>query len=167
MSEHPTLAHDIAPDPAETLAAPDGFVDAETPEPEPPDPAETTELPPLRVFPELAVSGATAAVLLMCVYSVLCIFWPAALGGRANPAATPVGAKPAWYFLFLDAFLQLVPPVVGTVAVFGTLVLFVAWPFIDRRPTRRPRERLVTLALGVLVLLVTAILTYAGWVSSR
>lgn len=161
MSEYLTADHSVAPD------APDAPEPLDAAAPDAAPGATEPPTPSLRVFPDLAISAATAAVLLMCVYSVLCILWPAALGVRANPAATPVGAKPAWYFLFLDAFLQLVPPVVGTVTLFGTLVLFVAWPFIDRRPTRRPRERLLVLALGALVLFVTTLLTYVGWVSSR
>ena len=48
----------------------------------------------IRFFPDHFISEATAMILLLCVYAVLAIFFPAFLEARANPAITPVGSKP-------------------------------------------------------------------------
>jgi quinol-cytochrome oxidoreductase complex cytochrome b subunit len=111
------------------------------------------------------VAEATAAVLLLCLYTVLCIFLPAALGVRANPASMPPGSKPDWYFLFLYEYVRFVPPVIGALTPAFLLVLLGAWPFLDRNPSRDPRRRVLALILVVVCVASILALTYAGWVA--
>jgi quinol-cytochrome oxidoreductase complex cytochrome b subunit len=103
-------------------------------------------------------------VLLLCLYSVLCIFLPAALGVRANLLAMPEGSKPEWYFLFLYQYVRFVPPVVGAVTPVLLLALLGAWPFLDRNPARSPRKRVLALLLVIAVVISILLLTYMGWV---
>jgi cytochrome b6-f complex subunit 4 len=116
----------------------------------------------VRFFPDHFISEATAMILLLCLYSVLAIFLPAYLESRANPAVTPVGSKPAWYFLFLYQYLHFVPPIVGTVTPVVLLVLLGAWPFLDRNPSRKPRKRIVALVFAGIVVAVILALTIMG-----
>lgn len=124
--------------------------------------AEWQGQPTIRFFPDHFISEATTMVLLLCLYTVLSVFLPAALDARANPAVTPVGIKPAWYFLFLYEFLHFVPPLIGTITPLVLLVLLAAWPFLDRNPSRKPRKRVVALILAAVVVLTIVGLSIAG-----
>jgi len=124
--------------------------------------AEWGDQETIRFFPDHFISEATAMILLLCVYSVLAVFLPAFLDIRANPAVTPAGSKPEWYFLFLFAFLHYVPPIVGTLAPMALLVFLGAWPWIDRNPSRTPRRRIFALALAAVVVVVILALTVLG-----
>lgn len=114
-------------------------------------------------FPDHAISEVTAAILVLCLLSVLCILLPATLGLRANPVLTPEGSKPAWYFLFLHQLLRVVPPTIGALTPVLLLVAAGALPFLDRNPSRSPRARVFALTVGAGVLLVVVVLTVAGW----
>jgi quinol-cytochrome oxidoreductase complex cytochrome b subunit len=109
------------------------------------------------------LAEATAVVLLLCVYSLLCIFLPAVLGVRANPAFAPPGSKPDWYFLFLYQYVRFVPPLIGALTPTVLVVLLAAWPFLDRNPSREPRKRILALVLVVACVISMLALTYAGW----
>ena len=124
--------------------------------------AEWQGQPTIRFFPDHFISEGTAMILLLCLYSVLCIFAPAYLEVRSNPAVTPIGSKPAWYFLFLYQFLHFVPPLVGTLTPVALLVLLGAWPFLDRNPERGYRKRVLALVLAAVVVVVIMTLTIMG-----
>jgi cytochrome b6-f complex subunit 4 len=124
--------------------------------------AEWEGQPIIRFFPDHFLSEGTAMILLLCLYSVLCIFFPAFLDVRSNPAVTPLGSKPAWYFLFLYQFLHFVPPLVGTLTPMALLVLLGAWPFLDRNPSRKPRRRIFALVLAAVVIVTILALTIMG-----
>jgi cytochrome b6-f complex subunit 4 len=116
----------------------------------------------MRFFPDHFLSEATAMVLLLSLYAVLCIFMPAGLEIKANPLNTPSGIKPEWYFLFLYAFLHYVPVVVGVMSSLFGLVFLMAVPWIDRNPSRKPSRRLVAIGLSVLLLAGVVGLTIVG-----
>lgn len=124
--------------------------------------ARDRDMPKWRV-PELLVSGTTAVVLLLCVYSVLCIVAPASLQAPADPAIVPAISKPDWPFLFLYKYAQLVPPTIAMATPVVLLVLLGAWPYIDRNPAREPRKRVSALLLCALVIAAVTALTFLGW----
>jgi quinol-cytochrome oxidoreductase complex cytochrome b subunit len=116
-------------------------------------------------FSDSFISECTSVVLLLCLYSALCIFFPTALGVRANPAVMLEGSKPAWYFLFLYEYVRLVPSFVGALTPALLLLLVGAWPFLDRNPSRDPRKRVLALCLAVLTVVGILTFTYLGWVA--
>jgi quinol-cytochrome oxidoreductase complex cytochrome b subunit len=117
------------------------------------------------VFPTLLISGLTAVVLMLCLYSVLSIFAPARLGVLADTVTTPAEPKPAWYFLFLYQYLREAPGVVAALMPVALLAVLGLWPFLDRNPSREPRKRVPALLLGALALVAFLALTYLGWTS--
>lgn len=123
------------------------------------------ESPRVPLFPDLFVSGLTGIVLMLCLYSVLCILVPAALDIRANTAVPPTDAKPAWYLLFLLSYVREVPRWVGAITPVLLVLILVAWPFLDRNPAREPRKRVVALVFGAFVAVALVVLTYVGWVA--
>ena len=125
------------------------------------EPAETDARIP--IFPDLFISGLTAMVLLLCLYSVLCIFLPAGLDVRANTFAAPADLKPAWYLLFLYEGLRSAAPIARALAPLLLILLIAALPFLDRNPSRELRHRPFALVLGALLVAVTLGLSYLGW----
>lgn len=119
--------------------------------------------PRVRVFPMLIISGLTAIVLMLCVYSLLSIFAPATLGILADPLAAPDEPKPAWYFLFLYQYLRGAPGLVAALMPVILLAILALWPFLDRSPSRLPRDRVPVLILGALTVATILVLTYLGW----
>lgn len=118
---------------------------------------------PVPVFPDLVVSAATWVVLLMCVYSVLCIFFPATLDVIADTLAPPAEPKPGWYLLFLYGLLRSAPPIVGALAPVALVVLLVSLPYLDRSRMRSARVRWLRLGFGASVAIAVVALTYVGW----
>ena len=126
--------------------------------------AASRRTPPRLPITDRLISQLTAVVLLLCLYSLLCMFLPAALGVRANPASMPAGSKPDWYFLFLYQYVRLVPGFIGALTPALLILLLAVWPYIDRNPSRDPRKRILALALVTITVATILSLTYLGWV---
>ena len=115
------------------------------------------------VLPEDFISRCTSVLLLLCAYSVLCMFLPTALGIRANPAVLSTGGKPPWDLLFLYEYSLHVPSFVGALTPVLLLALLVALPFVDRNPSRDPRRRVLGLLLAGATVAAVLTLTLLGW----
>ncbi len=60
----------------------------------------------------------------------------------ANPLATPPHIVPEWYFLPYYAILRSIPDkLIGVVAMFGSILILLVLPWIDRSPVRSARFR--------------------------
>lgn len=123
------------------------------------------EEPRIALFPDLFVSGLTGIVILLCIYSVLCIFVPASLGVRADTDVVPPGAGPSWFLVFLKPYLSEVPRWLGSLTPVLLLVLLGAFPFLDRNPSREPSKRILALTLGGLGLAAILALSFLGQAS--
>lgn len=124
---------------------------------------EWGDQPTIKFFPDHIISEATAVILLLIVYSLLAIFVGTHLDIKSDPAITPEGSKPEWYFMFLFAFLHYVPPLVGTLAPAVGLGFLALLPWIDRNPERNWKKR--PIAMGVCAVLIVGILylSYLGF----
>lgn len=99
---------------------------------------------------------------------LLAHYIPVELGPRANPADTQYVPRPEWYYIPVFQWLKYWQ---GSLAVVGILVvptliavLFVALPFLDRRPERRPWKRPIALTVYSLIFVGLGVL---GAVSHR
>jgi quinol-cytochrome oxidoreductase complex cytochrome b subunit len=124
--------------------------------------AEWGDQPTMPFFPDHFLSEAVTMLLVLCLYTLLAVFMPATLENVANPLTTPAGIKPEWYFLFLYSFLHFVPPIVGIVVSMGGLVFLMALPFLDRNPSRKPRDRKVAIAMSFVVIAAIVGLSILG-----
>lgn len=119
--------------------------------------------PRVPIFPDLFISGTTAILIMLCVYSLLCIALPADVQTRANPYEPPAGIYFSWYLAYLGTLLRRVPAsLVAAVPILLTLLL-AFWPFFDRNPSRELRRRPLALALGAGAAAILLSLTYLGW----
>ncbi len=123
---------------------------------------EWGDQPTIRFFPDHITSEATAVILLLCLYTVLAIFFSAHLDIKADPAVTPEGSKPEWYFMFLFGFLHFVPPLVGTLVPAVAVGFLIFLPWIDRNPSRAPKKRVIALSIGFLIMVGILVLSYVG-----
>lgn len=124
---------------------------------------EWGDSPTIRFVPDHILTEVTALVLLLCLYTVLAIFVGSHLDIKADPAITPEGSKPEWYFLFLFEFLHYVPPLVGTIVPAIGVVFLIALPWLDRNPSKKPRDRKIALALMAIVMVGIVVLSVRGW----
>jgi ubiquinol-cytochrome c reductase cytochrome b subunit len=116
---------------------------------------------PHHTWKEVVVSLAVAGAL----------FWLAAKEGapleaEASGADKAYDPRPDWYFLWL---FQLLKVFEGRLEILGTFVIpnlmllgFLALPFLDRNPERRPGRRPVAVAIGLVLVAAIAGLTVLG-----
>jgi ubiquinol-cytochrome c reductase cytochrome b subunit len=81
----------------------------------------------------------------------------------ANNLATPSHIKPQWYFTPFYAILRMVPsyfgtPVWGVIAMFGSILLLMLLPWIDRGPVRSVHYR----GTGFRIALAVFVLSFLG-----
>nr|YP_009312531.1 cytochrome b [Pseudoterranova cattani]AOV63282.1 cytochrome b [Pseudoterranova cattani] len=87
-------------------------------------------------FPEFWVKDALNLVVWF-VFVLLCFLGPFYLGDpemftESDPMVSPAHIVPEWYFLYAYAILRAIPnKVLGVVAMFGSLLLFFLFVFVD------------------------------------
>jgi ubiquinol-cytochrome c reductase cytochrome b subunit len=95
-------------------------------------------------------------------------FLPNALGHPdnytpANPMVTPPHIVPEWYFLPFYAILRAIPDkLLGVVAMFGSILILFALPWIDRSKVRSGRYRPVFKPFYWLFVINAVLLGYIG-----
>jgi menaquinol-cytochrome c reductase cytochrome b/c subunit len=95
-------------------------------------------------FPALVYREFIASLVVGVVLTVIALVVQSPLQQQADPSMTPNPSKAPWYFLGLQELLSRVPPITAGVA-FPTLVIagLIAMPYLDRNPSRQPRDRKV------------------------
>ena len=105
-------------------------------------------------------------IFFLALLSIVILF-PPELGEQANPLVTPEGIKPEWYFLSTYQLLKYFPKLLGIFVSVVPMVLLLVWPFLDRGPARRPRERPWSVGIGVAALLLALLFGFLGHFSER
>lgn len=116
-------------------------------------------------FPDYILDEVIAWYIALALLIVLASLFPSGLEEQADPLSTPSHIKPEWYFLSLYQALKWVPRLVGALSIpVGVLLLFLL-PFIDRSSSRAPRNRIVPIGIGLVVVIAVIVLTIWGWLS--
>lgn len=113
-------------------------------------------------YPRQVLFDIVFALLIICGLGLLAHFAPFELGPKANPADTQYVPRPEWYYIPVFQWLKYWE---GALAVVGILVvpgfvalLFVALPFLDRRPERRPWKRAAAVTIYAVIFIGLGIL---------
>jgi cytochrome b6 len=129
---------------------------------------------PMPFFPNFFLREMMGWAIALALLAALASLFPWELGVKADPfAPAPAGIKPEWYFLFMFQTLKLLPATIAGVegelvglAVFGIGgLLWFFLPWLDRRASRGDKSPAVT-AIGILVLIFIAVMTWVGYVTS-
>jgi ubiquinol-cytochrome c reductase cytochrome b subunit len=102
------------------------------------------------------------------IYFYFIFFAPNALGHPdnyipANPLVTPAHIVPEWYFLPFYAILRSIPDKLGgVIAMFGSILILFALPWLDRSPVRSGEYRPLFKWFYLAFIIVVFILGYVG-----
>lgn len=107
-------------------------------------------------WPYLLFLELTASLVVLFVLHLLALLFNAPLEERANPAHPPNPAKAPWYFLGLQELVSYSAFWGGVALPALGVICLILLPYLDRNPSRRPRDR--KLAIVVFTLFVV------GWV---
>jgi len=113
-------------------------------------------------YPRQVLFDIVLALLIICGLGLLAHLAPIELGPKANPADTQYVPRPEWYYIPVFQWLKYWE---GALAIAGILVipgfvalLFVALPFLDRRPERRPWKRPVAVTIYAVIFIGLGVL---------
>ena len=102
-------------------------------------------------YPKQVVFDTLFALIIIAGLGLLAHYAPVELGPKANPADTQYVPRPEWYYIPTFQWLKYWE---SGLAILGILVipafvalLFVALPFLDQRPERRPWKRPVAVTI--------------------
>jgi quinol-cytochrome oxidoreductase complex cytochrome b subunit len=114
-------------------------------------------------WPALIIRHQVIALSVCALVLALGIAFEAPLREIANPNLTPEPSKAPWYFVGLQELLAHFDPLVAGVLAPGALVAaLVALPYVDRNPSRLPRDRKIALLLFWAIFLGLVVLTIIG-----
>ncbi|MFQ6671710.1 MAG: hypothetical protein ACE5KY_00270 [Candidatus Tectimicrobiota bacterium] len=124
-------------------------------------------------YPHHLIRQGIQILVVFAVITVLATLYPAPMGPPADPTQMPETVAPEWVFLAAHHVLEMakllpvapqVQQTIGvSVVVVGFLVVLLV-PFIDRRAERRPRKRLLAMALLALAIVAyTALTLWPYW----
>lgn len=134
-----------------------------------------TQQDTLPFHPYYTIKDSFGLVVFVAIYAIFIFFMPNALGHPdnyipANPLVTPAHIVPEWYFLPFYAILRAVnfdigipftdivfieAKLGGVLAMFGSIVMLLIMPWLDKHPVRSARYRpLYKIALLVFVVVV-------------
>ncbi len=104
----------------------------------------------------------------LMIFAVFAFFMPNILGHPdnytpANPMVTPPHIVPEWYFLPFYAMLRSIPDkLLGVIAMFSSILIWFALPWLDRSAVRSGRYRPMFKIITALLIIDFMILGYIG-----
>jgi ubiquinol-cytochrome c reductase cytochrome b subunit len=110
--------------------------------------------------------GAFALLVVLAIAALALAFGPRALSEPPDPTLTEVTPKPDWYFVWYQAYLEVLPSALGNWAILLTPLLagavLVALPFVAGRGERSPARRPWAVGVVVLTTIVVAVFLITG-----
>ena len=118
----------------------------------------------VNTWPHLMLPEFVALMSMTAFLVLLSAILQAPLLAEANPNVTPNPAKAPWYFLGLQELLSYWDPQIAGVMIPLVLgvVLFMAFPYIDRNPETNPSKRKFAIMFYTFFLAGAGILTIIG-----
>ena len=118
-------------------------------------------------FPHEIVRQGIFMVIVIIALMLLATYLPVEIGEPADAFNTPPTLYPEWYFLFLYGFIKWwtvdIGPIeaktMGVLFPMAGMVIVMLYPFIDKSPTTRIRERPYAVILGVIMIVIVIYLT--------
>ena len=118
-------------------------------------------------YPHEIVRQGIFMVIVIIVLLILSTYLPVEIGEPADPFNTPSVLYPEWYFLFLYGFIKwwtldlgpIEAKTIGVIVPSIGMVIAMLYPFIDRSPSTRIRERPYAVILGIIMIVVVIYLT--------
>ena len=116
------------------------------------------------VWPDLVYVELISLVLFSAFMLIWSIGLPAPIEQPANPSESPNPAKAPWYFLGLQELLSYWDPQIAGVMIPLVLgvVLWMAFPYIDRNPETHPSKRKFAIMFYTFFLAGAGVLTIIG-----
>ncbi|HBO84857.1 MAG TPA: hypothetical protein DD641_07790 [Deltaproteobacteria bacterium] len=113
-----------------------------------------------KFFPEHAMEvGLISICLLIFIVDIVMLF-PPTLGTAANPLEVASNVSPPWYFSAVYKWITIVPRDAGLFAVMLFIILFFAYPYIDRFLSKRGTDMWrVNITISAAAVIVFTILT--------
>jgi len=130
---------------------------------------EVREVP---FFPNFILKDSLGWMIILALIGVLCVFFPWEVGQKADPfAATPIGIKPEWYFIFMFTTLRLIPSHIfifegEILAILGFMIGGLLWmlvPLLDRNAAKERKSPVISF-LGWVIFLYIVIMTILTYV---
>jgi menaquinol-cytochrome c reductase cytochrome b/c subunit len=114
-------------------------------------------------YPALVYREFISSLVVGVILTVIALVVPSPLQQLADPSMTPDPSKAPWYFLNLQELLSRVPPITAGVA-FPTFVIvgLIVMPYLDRNPSRQPRERKVAIILFTIFIVFSVAFAIIG-----
>ena len=108
----------------------------------------------------------TMMVIFILVAVILALVFPVGLEDPADPTDNLYVPKPEWYFMALYQLLKYFPGKLEIIATAiipaGGIIVLLILPFIDKNPEKRPRKRLIAMAIMVFAVVTIISLTIIG-----
>jgi quinol-cytochrome oxidoreductase complex cytochrome b subunit len=121
----------------------------------------------LRFYPDHVAKEAVVFSIFFTLLVAIVFLLPPELGEKADAFRSPEGVKPEWYFLPTYQLLKYLPKLLGILVSVVPFAVVFLWPFIDRSPYRRPRERPWSMAMGLVALSLALVFGVLGLLSER
>ncbi|MFD1623346.1 cytochrome b [Azospirillum griseum] len=118
--------------------------------------------------PYVTLKDGFAVVMFLIVFAFFVFFMPNYLGHPdnyipANPLVTPAHIVPEWYFLPFYAILRAIPDKLGgVIAMFGSIALLLALPWLDTSKVRSCKFRPIYRQFFWILAIDALVLGYAG-----
>lgn len=121
----------------------------------------------IRFYPEHLAKESVIFPIFFAIMVAIVLMLPVELGEKADYFSTPEGIKPEWYFLPTYQLLKYFPKLLGIFVSFIPMILLFIWPFIDRSPFRHPKQRPVSITLGIIALVIALFFGMVGYLSEN
>ena len=117
----------------------------------------------VNVWPHLMAAEFVSLLVVTAMLTLFSVAVDAPLRELANFSQTPNPSKAPWYFLGLQELLRYFHPQVAGVTI-PTVIIIVwfAWPYIDRNPSTNPDDRKVAITLFTFYVISFALLGILG-----